>query len=116
MKHYIITIAITLLMSLHIMAAGKSDEAQASSKINHFTWGADIGSTIDISGNDMSTIDIDAFFGYKNKFIRTVGLGAGIKSAIGAHICARYAKVNSLYFLLNMRRSFHGSAAMFWRA
>jgi hypothetical protein len=40
MKHYIITIAITLLMSLHIMAAGKSDEAQASSKINHFTWGA----------------------------------------------------------------------------
>lgn len=83
MKHYIITIAITLLTSLHIMAAGKSDEAKASSKINHFTWGADIGSTIDISGNDMSTIDIDAFFGYKNKFIRTVGLGAGIKSAIG---------------------------------
>ena len=54
-----------------------------SMPIGNFTWGADIGSSIDISGNDMSSIDIDAYFGYKNAVIRTLGIGAGIKSAIG---------------------------------
>lgn len=56
---------------------------ETATKIKHFTWGADIGSSIDISGNDMSSIDIDAYFGYKNNIIRTVGIGTGIKSAIG---------------------------------
>ena len=51
--------------------------------MKHFSWGADIGSSIDMSGNDMSSIEIDAYFGYKNDVIRTLGIGAGIKSAIG---------------------------------
>ncbi|MEG2243087.1 MAG: hypothetical protein RSC87_06330 [Muribaculaceae bacterium] len=51
--------------------------------IQHFVWGADIGSSIDMSGNDMSSIDIDAYFGYKNSFIRTLGVGASIHTALG---------------------------------
>lgn len=51
----------------------------------HFTWGAEIGSSIDLSGNDMSTFDIDVLFGYKNSWIRTAGIGVGIHRAFGNH-------------------------------
>lgn len=48
-----------------------------------FTWGADIGSSIDMSGNDMSSVDVGAYFGYRNSWIRTVGAGAAIHSSLG---------------------------------
>ncbi|MCM1290997.1 MAG: hypothetical protein NC201_01350 [Prevotella sp.] len=50
---------------------------------SHFTWGAEIGSSIDMSGNDMSTFDIDVIVGYKNNFIRTLGMGVGVHRAFG---------------------------------
>lgn len=50
---------------------------------SHFTWGADLGASIDMGGSDMSTFDVDVFLGYKNSFIRTVGFGAGIHQAFG---------------------------------
>ena len=43
-----------------------------------FTWGAEVGTSIDIDGYDMSTFDFDAFVGFKNSFFRTLGLGSGI--------------------------------------
>ena len=71
----------SIIISNQDEASLATDNAPAQP--NHFTWGADIGSSIDMSGNDMSSIDIDAHFGYKNGIIRTLGVGAGIKSAIG---------------------------------
>lgn len=50
---------------------------------SHFTWGAEVGSSIDLTGNDMSTFDADVNIGYKNDFIRLVGLGVGINRAFG---------------------------------
>lgn len=50
---------------------------------SHFSWGAEIGTSIDLSGYDMSTINADAYIGYKNRFIRFVGVGAGIHRAFG---------------------------------
>lgn len=50
---------------------------------SHFTWGAELGSSIDMTGHDMSTLDADVVIGYKNKWIRTVGFGAGIHRAFG---------------------------------
>ena len=50
---------------------------------SHFTWGADLGASIDMGGCDMSTFDADVFFGYKNAIIKTVGVGAGIHQAFG---------------------------------
>ncbi len=45
---------------------------------SHFTWGADVGASIDMGGYDMSTFDIDIVLGYKNSLLRTLGLSAGI--------------------------------------
>lgn len=42
-----------------------------------FAWGADFGTSIDLNGHDMSTVNIDANFGYANGVLRTVGVGAG---------------------------------------
>ncbi len=50
---------------------------------SHFSWGAEVGTSIDLSGNDMSTINADAYVGYKNKFIRFVGAGVGIHRSFG---------------------------------
>lgn len=50
---------------------------------SHFTWGAEIGSSIDLSSHDMSTMDLDVVFGYKNNIIRTVGMGVGVHRAFG---------------------------------
>lgn len=48
-----------------------------------FTWGADIGASIDMNTTDFSTLDINLVLGYKNQLIRTVGVGAGIHQAFG---------------------------------
>lgn len=79
---YFVTLLVALVASLSTVAVAEIS-SDSVNKIGHFAWGADVGSSIDMSGNDMSSIDIDAYFGYKNSFIRTVGVGAGIKSAIG---------------------------------
>lgn len=51
---------------------------------SHFTWGAEVGASIDLTGNDMSTFDIDAFFGYKNNILKVAGVGAGIHRTVGS--------------------------------
>lgn len=43
-----------------------------------FTWGAEIGGGIDLTSNDLSTVNLDAFFGYGNSWIDILGVGAGI--------------------------------------
>ncbi|MBO4965410.1 MAG: hypothetical protein J6C81_04000 [Muribaculaceae bacterium] len=58
-------------------------EASKPLFISRFTWGAEIGASVDMTGNNLSTFDIDAFFGYKNSWIRTLGVGAGIHRAFG---------------------------------
>lgn len=48
----------------------------------HFAWGASLGSSIDMTGQDMTAVDIDAFFGYKGNYIRFAGMGAGIRMMV----------------------------------
>lgn len=47
-----------------------------------FGWGADLGGVIDMSGNDMSTLNLDAYFGYKAPGLDIVGIGAGINMMV----------------------------------
>lgn len=58
-------------------------KSSRSLAFSHFTWGGEIGGSIDMTGNDLSTVDVDIVLGYKNRFIRTLGIGAGIHRAIG---------------------------------
>lgn len=47
-----------------------------------FTWGGDVGTTIDFSSNGMSTIDADVNVGYKNKFFRSLCIGVGMHNTL----------------------------------
>lgn len=43
-----------------------------------FSWGVDAGSAIDMTGHDMSAIDLNAYFGYRGPYVRFAGAGTGI--------------------------------------
>ena len=45
---------------------------------SHFAWGAEIGGGIDMTSNDMSSINLDAYFGYRNSWIDVIGVGAEV--------------------------------------
>lgn len=55
-----------------------------NSYVKHFAWGIDAGSAIDMTGNDMSAIDISAAFGYSGPYVRLVGLGASIDMMVSS--------------------------------
>ncbi len=75
---------------------------------SHFTWGAEAGASIDLTGYDMSTIDLDVLVGYKNKAIRMAGVGVGVHRSVqmGDNFIPIYATIQtsfrskpSLFFL-----------------
>lgn len=49
---------------------------------SHFTWGADVGASVDLTAHDMSTFDLDVIWGYKSNLIKTAGLGVGIHRTV----------------------------------
>lgn len=49
---------------------------------SHFSWGADAGSSVDMSATGMSAIDLNINVGYKGSYVRFLGLGAGITTMI----------------------------------
>lgn len=69
---------------------GKSDDPQGSlfpSKnrnlaFTHFTWGAEAGSSLDLTSHNLSTFDVDVLLGYKNSFFKMAGAGAGIHRSV----------------------------------
>ncbi len=50
---------------------------------SHFTWGAEFGTSIDLTGYDTSTVNLDLVFGYKNSYLDLLGLGAGVHRSVG---------------------------------
>ena len=51
---------------------------------SHFTWGGEIGSTIDLTGHNLSTFDVDINLGYKSSLIKLAGIGAGFHRSISS--------------------------------
>lgn len=84
---------------------------------SHFTWGAEAGASIDCTGHDLSTFDVDVNLGYKNRLIDILGVSAGIHRSVqnGANfipVClvfrSSFRKKPSLFFLnLKMGYSFN---------
>ena len=60
---------------------------------------AEAGGSIDMTGYDLSTIDVDVLFGYKNKFFRMLGIGAGIHRTIqrGDNFIPVYATIQTSF-------------------
>lgn len=51
---------------------------------SRFSWGMDAGSSIDMTSNDMSAIDLNAYFGYSGPYVRFAGVGAGIDMMVSS--------------------------------
>ena len=66
---------------------------------SHFTWGAEAGASLDLTGHDMSTFDVDVLFGYKNSYIRMLGFGAGIHRTVqhGDNFIPIYATIQTSF-------------------
>lgn len=63
-----------------IPAGGKHKKAPESIIDNHprgrFRWGADVGSSLDMTGSDQSSFDIALCLGFSRKWINFIGAGA----------------------------------------
>lgn len=75
MTRRIIFILIILLGSTAASAAETGDGLPRESR---FGWGLDTGSAIDMTGQDLSAIDINGYFGWSKSWVRLLGVGAGI--------------------------------------
>lgn len=52
---------------------------------SHLTWGGEVGSSIDLGGNDMSSFDASLVAGYKNSAIQLLGVGVGFRRSFASH-------------------------------
>ncbi len=50
-----------------------------------FAWGIGAGSAIDMTGNDMSALCVNAYFGYSGPYVRFAGIGAGIDMMVSSN-------------------------------
>lgn len=66
---------------------------------SHFTWGAEAGASLDLTGHDLSTFDVDVLFGYKNAYIKLAGFGAGIHRTVqgGDNFIPVYATIQTSF-------------------
>lgn len=78
---------LSLVLSINIAVAAEK-QAKEVSGWNHFAWGAEIGGGIDMTSNDLSTVNLDAFFGYRNSWIDVVGVGAEVNMMLSNSVRA----------------------------
>lgn len=81
------TVTVTQTQTITVVNDDNTSDVQVSPQedgigFSHFSWGADLGSSIDMTGQDMTSFDISAHFGYKGRFVRFAGIGAGIKMMV----------------------------------
>lgn len=84
-RNYITALALSIV-ALSAEAADSGN--QQVSGWNHFTWGAEVGGAIDLTSNDMSTINLDAYFGYRNSWIEMLGVGAEVNMMVSNSVRA----------------------------
>ncbi|MDE5750457.1 MAG: hypothetical protein K2H87_06785 [Duncaniella sp.] len=71
-------LAAICLMVSPIMYAEDNSEAPRDEAHGGIAWGANIATGIDMGGDDMSTLNLHACFGYQNGWFRIAGVGVGI--------------------------------------
>lgn len=72
MRHLFLLL-LTLVLAATAQAATPEDVPVKGS----FSWGAEAGASIDLTGHDMSAIEFNASFGYKRGWIKFIGAGVG---------------------------------------
>lgn len=86
----------------------EADDNQKAAKAVHFVWGADAGAAIDMSGNDMSAIELSLAVGMRWKGLKFLGLG------VQADVMVSNSQRSYPIFLL-VRTNFRDDPSlMFW--
>lgn len=80
-----LVLLIMAVVSLLTASAQLSDKPAGT----HFVWGAEAGAGIDMSNNDMSSIDFNASFGLSRGWINMLGVGAGVNMPV-SNSCRSY--------------------------
>ena len=76
---------IFIILSIVIVSSLYSNAADVIVPAKGFTWGGDIGSTIDFSSSGKSSIDAEMNFGYKCPYFKVIGVGAGIHTCLSSN-------------------------------
>ncbi len=61
----------------YVMRESQLSDTHGASAPRPVAVGLEAGTSIDMSGNDLSSFDLDLFAGYRNSFIQCFGLGIG---------------------------------------
>lgn len=99
-------------MALAFSGSAVAETGNDSWPLTRFAWGAGVSSSIDMTGQDLSTFNIAAQFGYKNRVIQMLGAGAGIDMAVGnsSSMYPVYAIIRTSFVPGDMRCFFEGRA------
>lgn len=81
----------TLMLSLMAGMSLNLHAEELNTKVSgwsHFTWGAEIGGAIDLTSHDLSIVNLDAFFGYRNSWVQVLGVGAEVNMMLSNSVRA----------------------------
>lgn len=83
MTRFLTFLAASALMTIlpQTACAAQTEQPDASGW-DHFVWGAEVGGSIDLTSNNLSSVNLDAFFGYKNSWIKALGVGASVNMMV----------------------------------
>ena len=84
----------------HVTRKGlERDPFTEQGALGHFTWGADLGSGVDLTAHDMTGFQISACFGYKGRWVRFAGLGVELMSMMNnsSRLTPVYAMVRTSF-------------------
>ncbi len=86
---------LSLITFLSLITAGAQPDDKSPE--HGFTWGAEVGSGIDMGGDNMSTLNIAALIGYRTSWINFAGVGLGIDMMM-SNSCRAYPVYAKLFF------------------
>jgi hypothetical protein len=67
------------------IASETSSKSNTSTNTNKgFTWGGEVGSSVDLTGNDLTTFDAHIDFGYSFSYFQFLGVGFGVHRSLGS--------------------------------
>lgn len=88
-RHLLTLLAIISAAATAPAQIAEADTAATSGPRVHFAWGAEFGSSIDLSAHDMSSIDFNAAFGLRYSWLTFAGVGAGANIMV-SNSCRTY--------------------------
>ena len=80
--------ALCAVFTFEASASGAPDAPKDVTGWSYFVWGAEVGGGIDMTSNDMSTVNLDAFFGYRNSWLDVLGIGAEVNMMLSNSVRA----------------------------